>query len=405
MSKYNYDKSLLKGLGVGAFLNEVKLREEHIANGADTIPTSIYNPNILANKLHPAVQFVKVKEIIDRGDAKTYVFEPDETKGTKQLAYFKAGQYISVVVEFNGAFMCKPYSLCSSPKKALGEKDNTYAITIKAQKDGYASTYILNNWKVGTEVVISAPVGQFTYERLRDRKDVIAIAGGSGITPFVSMASAIADGIQDFNLTILYGSRTYDSILLRSELDDIVSRANGKVKVVHVLSDEQKDGFEHGFINETLIRRYAPEDYSIFVCGPKAMYKFVTDEIAKLDLPRRKVRFEISGEYGNPTNDEKYPKDKADKTYNVKVWIRGESQDITCKSEESLLHAMETAGIRVLSDCRSGFCGWCHSRLISGETYIPETNDGRRAADKKFGWVHPCVTFPLSDIEIEVFPK
>ena len=405
MSKYNYDKSLLKGLGVGAFLNEVKLREEHISKGAETIPTSIYNPNILASKLHPTVQFVKVKQVIDRGDAKTFILEPNETKGTKELAYFKAGQYISVVVEFDGHFMCKPYSICSSPKKALGEVDNTYEITVKLQKDGYASTYILNNWEVGTEVTISAPVGQFTYERLRDRKDVIAIAGGSGITPFISMASAIADGIQDFNLTILYGNKTFDSILLKKELDEIVARANGKVKVIHVLSDEKKDGFEYGFINETLIRKYATDDYSIFVCGPKAMYKFVTDEIAKLDLPRRKVRFELSGEYGNPTNDEKYPKDKADKTYNVKVWIRGESQDITCKSEETLLHAMETAGIRVLSDCRSGICGWCHSRLIKGETYIPESNDGRRAADKKFGWVHPCVTFPLSDIEIEVFPK
>jgi len=52
-----------------------------------------------------------------------------------------------------------------------------------------------------------------------------------------------------------------------------------------------------------------------------------------------------------------------------------------------------------------GHCGMCHSRLISGEYYMPETMDGRREADRKFGWIHPCCTYPLSDMEIEVFPE
>lgn len=86
------------------------------------------------------------------------------------------------------------------------------------------------------------------------------------------------------------------------------------------------------------------------------------------------------------------------------VVIRGEKQTVPCKTEESPLWAMERAGIKAPSHCRSGECGWCHSRLISGDVYIPEDADGRRLADKKFGWVHPCCTFPLGDIELEVFP-
>lgn len=405
MAKYNYDKKVLSGLGVGPFLNEVKVREEEIRKAPATIPGSVYNANILAGRLHPSVQFGKITEIIAVPGAKTFIIAPDEKKGCREFAYFRAGQYISVALNIGDAKLCKPYSLCSAPESALGETGNTYAITVKETTDGYASKYILENWTEGTELTLSAPLGQFYYTSLRDEKTVIALAGGSGITPFLSMARAIADGTEDFNLTVLYGSRSHDSILLRAELEEAAARSNGKVRIINILSDDTEDGYEHGFITAELIRKYAPEDhYSIFVCGPKAMYRFLETEIAKLSLPGRRVRFELSGEYGDPTADAAYPKDRAGREYKLSVLVRGEKTETVCSSEKSILSACEAAGIRVPSDCRSGECGWCHSRLISGEVYIPETADGRRLADKKFGWIHPCTSYPLSDIEIEVFP-
>lgn len=63
---------------------------------------------------------------------------------------------------------------------------------------------------------------------------------------------------------------------------------------------------------------------------------------------------------------------------------------------------MEQAGIKAPPRCRSGQCSWCHSRLVSGEVFIPDEADGRREADKKFGWIHPCCTYPLSDIKLDV---
>ena len=402
MAKYNYEKKVLKGLGVGAFLGEVKVRQAHIDQAESTIPTSVYNPNVIAAKLHPAVQFGKIAEVIDHGDAKTFVIVPDESKGCSELAYFRAGQYVSVELQFGGAYLCKPYTIASGPKSALA---GSYRLTVKRTANGYASDYILDNWAVGTQLTLSGPLGQFYYERLRDAKNVLALAGGSGITPFLSMAEAVADGTEDFNLTILYGSRDHENILLKVELDALEKASGGKVKVVHVLSDDEAEGYEHGFIDAALIRKYAPaEDYSVFVCGPKAMYAFVEKELASLELPRRRARFELSGEYGDPTRDAEYPEGSAGKEFQVTVSFRGEEMAVRCRAEETLLHAMETAGIKVPSDCRSGECGWCHSRLISGDVYVPASADGRRAADKKFGWVHPCVTYPLSDIEIEVFP-
>ena len=398
--KYGYDKKLLKSLSVGPFLGQVKLREQKIAEASDELPTSIYNANILAKKLHPNVQYAVVSAITEHKDAKSYTLAPDKEKGVEGLAYFRAGQYVSIALDIGEAKLNKPYTIRSCPKDAL---NGTYTITVKRTANGFASDYILDNWQVGTKVKLSAPLGEFYYQEMRDAKQVVALAGGSGITPFYSMAAAIADGTEDFNLTILYGSRTRDVILLGEELDAVAAASGGKVKIVHVLSHEEAEGCEKGFITAELIKKYAPEgDYSVYLCGPKAMYGFMDAELPKLGLKGRRIRKELPGEYGDPTGDEKYPKEFAGKTYTITVLIRGESQTVTCRADQTLLDALEKAGVRAPSHCRSGECGWCHSRLVSGDVYIPEDTDGRRLADKKFGWVHPCCSYPLSDVTLDV---
>ena len=72
--------------------------------------------------------------------------------------------------------------------------------------------------------------------------------------------------------------------------------------------------------------------------------------------------------------------------------------------DTSLLRTMEAAGIAAPAHCRSGECGWCHSKLVSGEVYTPKSVDGRREADYIYGYIHPCCAFPLSDLVIEVPP-
>ena len=398
--KYNYNKKLLNQFGVGPFLGQVKLREKMIAQAPDTPPVSVFNANILAKSLHPNVQYAVISKVEDHGDAKSFTLVPNKEHGTQKLAYFRAGQYVSVALDIGQAKLNKPYSLRSGPKDA---RSGSYTITVKRTAKGFASDYILDNWAEGTQVKLSAPLGEFYYQDLRDASHVIALAGGSGITPFYSMASAIADGIEDFNLTILYGSRTADSILLKAELEEVAARSGGKVKVVHVLSHEEKEGYEHGFLTAELIAKYAPAgDYSVFLCGPKAMYAFADGELAKLNLKRRRIRKELAGEYGDPTADAAYPAGAAGKTYSITVLIRGESQTVSCRADQTLLDALEKAGIRAPSHCRSGECGWCHSRLVSGDVYIPEDTDGRRAADKKFGWIHPCCSYPTTDVILDV---
>lgn len=267
--KYNYDKSALKGLGIGSFLNQVKTRNRMIEAAPDDMPQSIFNVNRLAASLHPARQYVKIASVTHHGDAKSFVLIPDREKGTEKLAYFRASQYVSVELNIGGALVNKPYTIRSNPKDALGE-ESSYTLTIKLTQPAYASKYILDNWKEGDSLCISGPLGDFYYQALRDAKHVVALAGGSGITPFYSMAAAIVDGIEDFDMTILYGSRSSNGILLKEEIEELAERSKGRVKVVHILSHEEKEGYEHGFITGELIKKYAPEgDYSVFMCGPQ----------------------------------------------------------------------------------------------------------------------------------------
>jgi ferredoxin-NADP reductase len=391
----------LDSLDPREFMQIVPSRKAKIEAAPSSPIPKQYPANKLAAELHPNVQHLKIAEVTEHGpDAKSFVLVPDESRGTGACAYFDAGQYLSFSLTIGDASLAKPYSIRSGPGDALNGK---YTITVKRSSDGYASSYILDNWKVGSEVTASGPVGNFCYAPLRDAKQIIGLAGGSGITPFYSIASAIADGTEDCTLTLLYGSRTQNTILLKDEFDKLAASCPDKISVIYVLSDEETAGFENGFLSAELIQKYAPkEDYSLFVCGPQAMYDFVDQEIAKLNLPAGQVRHELFGEFKHPENNPDYPQAASGQTFKVTVKVRSEKHTISCKASESLLFAMEQAGIAAPSLCRSGECGYCHSRLVSGDVYIPASVDGRRLADYKFGYIHPCSSFPITDVEIDV---
>lgn len=391
----------LRKLNMMDFTTLIPVREKKIelANAEKLPETDSYKANQIAKALHPEVQNLVVSDVVDLNeDAKLYVLSPDSENGTKQLAYFSAGQYLSISLKIGSAVTSRPYSICSSPSESL---KGIYKILVKRVSGGFVSDYILSNWTKGTKVKAFAPEGNFSYEPLRDAKNVIGVVGGSGISVFYSMAQAVFNGDEDFSLTILYGSKTEKDIILKKELDDIAAKCD-KVKVVYVLSEEHDASYEHGFITADLIKKYKSSDeYSVFVCGPKVMYDFERTELEKLSIRKKFIRFELCGLYKNPEMYADFPKNKEGK-YQLKVHTEGEVKTINCSSDETLLVAMEREGIAVPSRCRSGECGWCRSRLVSGEVFIPAENDGRRLADVQFGYVHPCVTYPVSDVSIEL---
>ena len=333
--KLNYKVGMIGALDMLRFKNMPKVREKAIQAASSAPLPKTLTTNEKAKQRHPEKQEVIVAEIRRNGaDAKTIVLK---TEDGSALAPFRAGQYISVCVPIGGTVTTRSYSLCSSPAWA---KRGEYNITVKRDDAGFVSPYIQDHWVVGQHVTISGPQGHLYYERLRDAKKVVALAGGSGITPFMGMAYAIRDGFEDFDLTILFGSRTEDGIVYKKELDEVCAACD-KVHVVHVLSDEEKPGYEHGFITAELIKKYGGEEYSVFMCGPQAMYNFLDGEIAKLGLRRKFVRRELFGMIKDPWNQPGYPEDIRGKTFNLKVIQCGREYDITASADEPLLTSIE----------------------------------------------------------------
>ena len=145
-------------------------------------------------------------------------------------------------------------------------------------------------------------------------------------------------------------------------------------------------GFEADDVIGTLSKQGEEAGFEVYMATPDKDYGQLVSNHVFMYRPRHTGGFELMG-----------PAEVC-----AKYGLQRKEQVIDCKADTSLLRAMEAAGINAPSDCRSGRCGWCHSQLISGDVYIPASVDGRRLADKEFGYIHPCCSFPLSDVTIDV---
>ena len=258
MAKYNYDKSLLKGLSHRA----VPAPGEDAQRGHSRRAghhTQLRFQRQRARQA-PAPGGAALRHRLRHRPRRRQELRAHAGRGERAPRSWPSSAPASTspsALNIDGALVHKPYTIRSNPADALGTENTSYTLTIKRTNPAYASAYILDNWKQGDKVDISGPLGDFYYQGLRDAKHVVALAGGSGITPFYSMAAAIVSGLEDFDLTILYGSRTADGILLKDEIEELAAKSGGRVKVVHVLSDEEREGYEHGFVTAELIKKYA----------------------------------------------------------------------------------------------------------------------------------------------------
>ena len=389
-------------------------------------PTRPYSDPIgrLAAQLHPESTHVVVTGVRDVSPtARTITFE---ATGGDVLPPFQAGQYCSLEIRVGPTRTTRPYSISSAPYQARMETTDGspatgrpyFEITVRNGRrgEGFAANWIYSFTKVGDEFTAHLPFGRFFYEPLRDARHVVALAGGSGITPFSSMAAEIAHGTLDCDLTILYGSVTPADVVLRDELEALAAGCD-RVRVVNVYSGPEEDvllagapvGYEAGLLSAKRIRAFSPAEpssgeVSYFVCGPRAMYDYVTGELASLGVPARRVRTEVYGAPRDVRRAEGYPEElaKRPRRFLLKVRRGCEEEVISANSTEPLSVAMERARIPNNTRCRSGACGYCRCRLVEGTVFVPAEGDGRRWADRKFGYVHACSTYPTSDCTIEV---
>lgn len=370
---------------VKRFLNMTADRRKLIDESPATPLVKEYGVNKLAKDLHPLYVKGELISVTSIGNnCKTLTFR--SLSENKRFPYFRAGQYVTLSKTVGGSFITRPYSVSSSPKDALRG-----VLEVTVQRAGIFSVYLTEQARVGDVFLISEPCGDFCYDNIRDSDNVVAVAGGSGVTPFISMIKSLNEESDDFNLLLLYGAKTRKDLLI-----DYKDVTNPKVKLVIVLSDERADGYEHGFITAELMNKYLPETYSMFLCGPDGMYAFIDGETDKLVNTPRSVRREY-----NCIGDRKMSDPR---TFNITVRMRDSVTTIKAFENETIMTALERADIKAPSRCRSGFCGYCHTRLVSGQYFVEERNEHRRLADLKFGYIHPCCSYPLSDMEVDIPP-
>ncbi len=222
------------------------------------------------------------------------------------------------------------------------------------------------------------------------------LLGGVGITPFFSMAQAIIDGENDYNLTVIYGANTEAELLFADEWADLEAKSNGRFKLVKVIANEDAEGCERGFITLDIIKKYADvEDATFFISGPPPMMRAMEKTLAPLELSRKRYRVSMNGD-GDFNHGDKQG------SYKLTIHMGGETYETTARANETILVAIEKAGLRPAVYCRSGICGFCRAYVVKGDFELTTDETGVRKMDKHFGFIHPCCSYPTSDLELVV---
>lgn len=379
-----FKKQIFGFMDMLRFKKLVPNRREALANGSDQPLPTEYRTNNLATALHPGYMEVELTHIVQlTPNMKNFTFKRVDSSA---FPFFRAGQYVSLQAKIGDSLVSRPYSISSSPDEALEGR-----LSLGIEDAGFFSGYMNNEAKIGDRFVMTEPSGEFHYENIRDKKNIVCIAGGSGITPFLSMAKSVAEGNEDYNMTLFYGAKNFENLAYRDELE--VLKKSG-VQIIYVL-ETAHEGCEQGFVTAKMLEKYVDINAStFFMCGPVAMYASILDELKPYNLPLKSVRKDAATcgdlDIDNP------------KTFRLTVHMRDKVYEIDAKENETLLTSMERAGLNAPNKCRAGGCGFCHSKWLGGEYIIAKGRDGRREADRKFGFIHPCVTYPQSDMEIDV---
>lgn len=371
-----------------AFLELPKGREVCFEQASKESIETKFHTNEIAKNLHPAFFWVRVREIIEEThDTKSFVLEADKEHGTNRLPKFQSGQYMTLEVPTKKGLYKRAYSISSFSKYL---KDGVYQITVKKDEDDVVSRILHEEVEVGAVFLARGPFGNFVYNPIRDSKTIVAIAGGSGITPIKAMAEAVREKKLDVSLTILYGAKTERDLIFKETLDRL-AKNNSKIKVIYVLSEEEKEGYEHGFITKDLISKYNSPECSYFVCGPIPLYKSLNKIFISMDIPNKYIRHDLYPEFEFPTSNQ---------TFEIRVLSSLENRTIRCSGDETIMAAMEREGIQAPKRCGVGVCGFCRSKLIDGE--VLSYYEYVRKADQEYRFIHPCATYPLSDLIIQL---
>jgi len=325
---------------------------------------------------------VPVAEVIRETDqACSIVFDvPPEL--TSVFSY-RPGQFLTLRVPVDGGgSVARCYSLCSSPVAG-----DPLAIAVKRMPSGIASNWIADNVSAGTVLDVLPPAGTFTPRSLDS--DLLLFAGGSGITPVISiLKSALRAGRG--RIVLIYANADDRSVIFAPALRELRAAAPSRFVVTHWLDDLL------GPPDVTSLRELARpySSYEAFICGPDPYMTAVKQALAELGVPTPRVHVERFLSLAE--NPFEATADVGGVAATLEVDLDDEKHKLDWPPGQRMLDVMIDAGLDAPYSCREGVCGACACRLLEGEVEMAH-NEVLEAADLTDGYILACQSVALTD--------
>jgi 3-ketosteroid 9alpha-monooxygenase subunit B len=273
--------------------------------------------------------------------------------------------------------------------------DEHLTVTVKRVAGGAVSNWICDHLRAGDELEALPPAGRFTPRSLA--ADLLLVAGGSGITPIMSIARSVLERGTG-TVVLVYANRDERSVIFADKLREIAARHRDRLRVHHLL--DSAGGPPTPARLRALLAPHAARE-AAFVCGPAAFMDAVTAALADAGMPRDRVVVERflsldADPFATPEPESEPDADAARLT----VTLDGRTHELRWPRTTLLLDLLRGAGLDAPFSCREGACSACSCRVRAGEVAM-EHNDVLEPVDLDEGWVLACQSRPVTD-EVEV---
>ncbi|QTO45813.1 pyridoxamine 5'-phosphate oxidase family protein [Burkholderia latens] len=325
---------------------------------------------------------LRIAKIVDEARAiRSFHFEPADGG---VLPSYEAGQHLTLRVALpdSDAPTIRSYTLSDAPGASH------YRITVK--REGRMSRWLHDHARAGMTLDAQMPRGRFTFDVASPRPAVL-VSAGIGITPMIAMLRrALADDAPSRRVVFVHGAREPADRAFATELTRVAD-ADARVSLHWFDSRPQRDGTARaGRVDIAQLKRILPfDDYDFYLCGPAAFMRDLYGGLRALNVPDERIRFESFGpssvvRSGNHAADARPPA-------SVPVVFRRTARDAAwTPADGTLLEFAEGQGVAVPSECRSGSCGACATRVLAGAVDYVQPHD----ADVAPGCALLCVARP-----------
>jgi len=332
---------------------------------------------------------VTVTEVIDEtADARSLVLAiPEDARARWD---HQPGQFLTLRIpsDVTGS-VARCYSLASSPHTDASPK-----VTVKRTKDGYGSNWLCDNVAAGAELEVLPPAGTFTPKDLHG--DVALWAGGSGITPVLSILKSVLTA-GTARVTLVYANRDERSVIFAAELRELAGRFPDRLTVTHWLESVQ------GLPSTAHLAALAANlrDWDHYLCGPAPFMTAVQSALAGIGVPRARIHAEVfaslSGDpFAPPPVDVGGADGSGADDAHLEVDLDGQVHRLSWPRRSTLVEVLLAAGIDVPYSCREGQCGSCACTVTDGQVAM-ERADILEPEDLADGIVLGCQARPVSD--------